>query len=203
MCMLWMPCVLVCMCLSAVLKIQYDVSVDRIFCPHTPPHWPIFLPLKVSSPWLWKHLKLPAQVQTRVAYQDGKRCPVLLRIKDLEIQQQGEGILESKSCSVVSDSSWGHGLYSTWNSPGQNTGVDSHSLFQRIFPIHRLNPGLPHCRQILHQLSYQESPSWSKDENLWAFEYLFFLKQHEGYSLVTLHRGLFIAIASLIVARGL
>ena len=28
---------------------------------------------------------------------------------------------------------WPHGLYSPWNSPGQNTGVDSHSLLQRIF----------------------------------------------------------------------
>ena len=27
-----------------------------------------------------------------------------------------------------------HGLYSPWNSPGQNTGVDSLSLLQRIFP---------------------------------------------------------------------
>ena len=26
-------------------------------------------------------------------------------------------------CSVVSDSLWPHGLYSPWNSPGQNTGV--------------------------------------------------------------------------------
>ena len=27
-----------------------------------------------------------------------------------------------------------HGLYSLWNSPGQNTGVGSVSLLQRIFP---------------------------------------------------------------------
>ena len=30
------------------------------------------------------------------------------------------------SRSVVSDSLQPHGLYSAWNSPGQNTGVDSH-----------------------------------------------------------------------------
>ena len=29
----------------------------------------------------------------------------------------------SESCSVVSDSLQPHGLYSTWNSPDQNTGV--------------------------------------------------------------------------------
>ena len=43
----------------------------------------------------------------------------------------------------------------TWNSPGQNTGVGSHSLLQGIFPIQELNQGLLHCRRILYQLSYQ------------------------------------------------
>ena len=41
---------------------------------------------------------------------------------------------ESESHSVVSDSLWPHGLYSPWNSPGQNTGVSSCSLLQGIFP---------------------------------------------------------------------
>ena len=44
-----------------------------------------------------------------------------------------------------------------WNSPGQNTGVGSLSLLQRIFPTQGWNPGLPHCRQILYQLSHQAS----------------------------------------------
>ena len=65
---------------------------------------------------------------------------------------------ESESCLVVSDSLWPHGLYSPWNSPGQNTGVDSPSLLQRIFPTQGSNPGLPHGRQILYQLSHQGSP---------------------------------------------
>ena len=43
------------------------------------------------------------------------------------------------------------------NSPGQNTGVDSCSLLQGTFPNQGLNLGLLHCRQILYQLSYQES----------------------------------------------
>ena len=34
----------------------------------------------------------------------------------------------SESRSVVSDSLWPHGLYSPWNSPGQNTGVGSQSF---------------------------------------------------------------------------
>ena len=31
-------------------------------------------------------------------------------------------------------------------------------LLQGIFPTQGLNPGLPHCRQILYRLSYQGSP---------------------------------------------
>ena len=62
------------------------------------------------------------------------------------------------SCSVMSDSLRPHGLYSPWNSPGQNTGVGSLSLLQGIFPTQGSNPGLPHCRQILYQLSHQGSP---------------------------------------------
>ena len=40
---------------------------------------------------------------------------------------------ESESSSVVSDSFPPHGLYSPWNSPGQNTGVGNLSLLQGIF----------------------------------------------------------------------
>ena len=36
-----------------------------------------------------------------------------------------------------------------WNSPGQNTGVSSHSFLQGIFPTQRSNPGLLYCRWIL------------------------------------------------------
>ena len=68
----------------------------------------------------------------------------------------------SKSRSVVSDSLWSHGLYSPWNSPGQNTGVGSLSLLQGIFPSKGSNPGLPHCRRILYQLRYQGSPICAK-----------------------------------------
>ena len=50
-------------------------------------------------------------------------------------------------------------LYSPWNSPGsQNTGGGSCSLLQGIFPTQGSNPGLPHCRWILYQLSHQGSP---------------------------------------------
>ena len=67
-------------------------------------------------------------------------------------------ILWSEVCSVVSDSLQPHELYSPRNSPGQNTGVGSHSRPQAIFPTQGSNPGLPHCRWILYQLSHKGSP---------------------------------------------
>ena len=51
-----------------------------------------------------------------------------------------------------------HGLYSPWNSLGQNTGVGSLSLLQGIFPTQRSSPGLPHRRRILYQLRHMGSP---------------------------------------------
>ena len=65
---------------------------------------------------------------------------------------------ESESHSGVSDSLQPHGLYSPWNSPSQNTGVGSLSLLQEIFSTQGWNPGLPHCRWILYQLSRKGSP---------------------------------------------
>ena len=64
-------------------------------------------------------------------------------------------IHESESPSVVSNSLRPHGLYSSWNSPGQNTGVGSLSLLQGIFPTQGSNPSLSHCKQILYHLSHQ------------------------------------------------
>ena len=43
------------------------------------------------------------------------------------------------------------------DSPGQNTGVGSLSFLQGIFPTQGLNPSLPHCREILFQLSHKGS----------------------------------------------
>ena len=59
-----------------------------------------------------------------------------------------------KQSSTVSDSLGPHGLYSPWNSPGQNTGVGSLSFL----PNQGSNPGLLHCRGILYQLSHKGSP---------------------------------------------
>ena len=63
----------------------------------------------------------------------------------------------SESRSAVSDSSWPPGLYSPWNSPGQNTGVGSLSLLQGIFSTQGWNPGLPHCRRFFTSWATREA----------------------------------------------
>ena len=70
--------------------------------------------------------------------------------------------------------------------PWTNAAVGNHFLLQRIFPIQGLNPGLPHCRQILYQLSHQgrrqnhkayilnsekrvgEICKWTRDFQMWG-----------------------------------
>ena len=63
-------------------------------------------------------------------------------------------VKDAQSCPTLRP----HGLYSPWNSQGQNTGVGSLSLLQGIFPTQGSNPGFLHCRQILQQLSHNGSP---------------------------------------------
>ena len=67
---------------------------------------------------------------------------------------------KSVSCSVVSNSLQPRGLQSTRlfcprGFPGKHTGVGCYFLLHGIFPTQGLNPGLPHCRQILYHLSHQ------------------------------------------------
>ena len=65
---------------------------------------------------------------------------------------------ERESPSVVSNYLQPHGLYSPWNSPGQNTGIGSCFLLPGIFPTQGSNRGLPHCRRILYQLNHEGGP---------------------------------------------
>ena len=62
----------------------------------------------------------------------------------------------SNSCDPMDCSLPGHSVHG--DSPGKNTGVGCHALLQGIFPTQGLNPGLPHYRRILFQLSHQGSP---------------------------------------------
>ena len=101
-------------------------------------------------------------------YASGSQTGMILLLRTLGnvwrqyLSQQKGALLtssvKSESRSVMSDSWQPHGLYSPWNSPGQNTRVGSLSLLQGIFPTQESNQDLLHCRWILDQLSYQGSP---------------------------------------------
>ena len=67
-------------------------------------------------------------------------------------------VLVAQSCLTLQP----HGLYPTWllclwDSPGKNTGEDSHALLQGIFGAKELNLGVLHCRQILYHIIHQGS----------------------------------------------
>ena len=83
---------------------------------------------------------------------ESPKCPVFL---SLQIRSDQAPHRSSESRWVMSDSLWPNGLYSPWNSPGQNTGGGSLFLLQGIFPTQGSNPGVPHCRWILYQLSHK------------------------------------------------
>ena len=74
-------------------------------------------------------------------------------------------VLVAQSCPTLQS----HRLYPTrlfclWNSPGKNTGVGCHPLFQGIFLTQGSNLGLLNCRRILYHLSYQESLNRSTND---------------------------------------
>ena len=60
----------------------------------------------------------------------------------------------SGSRSVVSDSLRPLGLYSPWNSPGQNTGLDGLSLLQGDLPNPGIEPRSPALQVDSLQLSH-------------------------------------------------
>ena len=49
-----------------------------------------------------------------------------------------------------------HGLHSSWNYPGHNTGMGSLSILQCIFLTQKSNRGLLYYRWILYQGSYSQ-----------------------------------------------
>ena len=48
-------------------------------------------------------------------------------------------------------------LLRPWDFPGKSTVVGCHFLLQGMFLTQGLNPGLPHCRQMLQPLSHRGS----------------------------------------------
>ena len=103
---------------------------------------------------LHAHSHRPHGLLTKRYYQTASDTSLIRHQQQTSVDTDGcEG--QSESRPVVSDSLQPHGLYSPRNSPGQNAGVGS--LLQGIFPTQGSNPGLPHCRWILNQLSHKGS----------------------------------------------
>ena len=130
-----------------------------------------------ATPWTAAHQAPPSMGFSRQEYWSGVPSPspynILHYINDSIISRDLHYLLDKSSwrnnCAVLShsvvyNSLPPHGLYSLpgsfvhWNSPGKTTGVGCHAHLQGIFPTQGSNPGLPHCRQILCHLSYQENP---------------------------------------------
>ena len=65
--------------------------------------------------------------------------------------------LKSESSSVVSNSFAAPWTIQSMEFSSPEYWSGNHSLLQGIFLTQGLNPGLPHCRQILYQLSYKGS----------------------------------------------
>ena len=107
----------------------------------------------LTSWWEWGKYKIFCEEYRKIKGLDPEHNFVSFSVTKCNYQRS-----ESESCSVMSNSFWPHGLYSPGNSQDQNTGVVSCSFLQGIFPTQGSNPGLPHCRQILYQLSHQGSP---------------------------------------------
>ena len=107
-------------------------------------------PVKERNAFLctWAH----SSEDTHVSYYSGCHFHTLCHYQGHS--WQGSEVKVAQSCPTLLP----HGLYSPWNSPGQNTGVGSPSLLQVIFPTQGSSPGLLHCRWILYLLSHQGSP---------------------------------------------
>ena len=113
--------------------------------------------------------------------------------------QQSDSVIYTRavlSYSIVSNSLQPHGLYPTrflypWGFSRQEYWSGLPSSPQGIFSTQRLNPGLPHCRQILYCLSHQESPTTReahKYTHTFPFIIFFF---HYGPSQDTEHSSLY------------
>ena len=74
----------------------------------------------------------------------------------------------SQSCLTLQP----HGLYSPWNSLGQNAGVGSCSLLQGVFPTQGSNPGLLHCRWEIQNRNNLISKVRGKSRGIYLFTYV-------------------------------
>ena len=76
--------------------------------------------------------------------------PEFLLLPQVLVIQSCLTLCDPMDCSLPGSSI--HGICQA-----RNTKVGCHFLLQGIFPTQESNPGLPHCRQVLHRLSHQGS----------------------------------------------
>ena len=97
------------------------------------------------TPWTIAHKAPLSMGFSRQEYWNGLPCP-----PPGDLPNPG---IEPKSPALQADS-----LLSEPSGKPKNTGVGSLALLQGNCPTRGSNPGLPHCRWILYQLSHQRSP---------------------------------------------
>ena len=103
------------------------------------------LSMELSRQEYWNGLPFPSPEE--FPNPRNKSRSSALQADSLPFELQGNLYRETESRSVMSNSLRPHGLYSPWNSPGQNTEVGSLFLLQWIFPTQELNQGLMHHTQ--------------------------------------------------------
>ena len=106
------------------------------------------------SPWVHKELKMTKQ--THNLYRD--ICERQFHFLYTHICIDVNTDIYRHICEWMKVTQLCPAFATPWNSPGQNTGIGTFSLLQGIFPTQGWNPGLPHCRWILYQLSQKGSP---------------------------------------------
>ena len=86
------------------------------------------------------------------------------RLVFIPIPKKGNAKERSNYCTIVLISHTSKVMLKIlhWDSPGQNTGMGSLSLLQRIFPSQGLNADLPHCRWIINKRDMDLEEIWNK-----------------------------------------
>ena len=94
--------------------------------------------------YIWKRNRLTDIENRLVVAKDLGRCGLKVGVSCAMclVAQSCLTLWDPMDCSLP-------GLSVHGDSPGKNTGMDCHTLFQGIFPTQGLSPGLPHCRRIL------------------------------------------------------
>ena len=99
--------------------------------------------------WFWNWLKFPDTIWVGLRE--------IMKATGVGSRSTLQGIFPAQDQSQVSHIAGG--FFTSWAmGKPKNPGAGSLSLLQSIFLTQESNQGLPNCRQILYQLSYQGSP---------------------------------------------